>query len=78
MRRWILYLSVLLVLFCLSLVGFGSWLLQSTNRTAWLIEVVADVSDVSLLPPPNIPLRASTATTAANAVILASLVFRKM
>ena len=48
MKRWILLISVLLVFLGLTLVGFGSWLLQSTAGTAWLLDVVADVADVQI------------------------------
>ena len=48
MRRWILLITLSLVFVGLTLVGFGSWLFQSTAGTTWLIRAVADITDVQI------------------------------
>ncbi len=48
MKRKILLISVLLFSLLLFLVGFGSWLFQSTAGTDWLIGVVADVAELRI------------------------------
>ncbi len=48
MRRWILSISVLLVFFVLALIGFGSWVLRSTDGAAWLFEAVASAAEIQI------------------------------
>ena len=48
MRRWILSISVFLVFFVLALVGFGSWVLRSTDGAAWLLEAVASAAEIQI------------------------------
>ena len=48
MRRWILSICVLLVFLVLIVIGFGSWLLRSSNGAAWLIETIADAAGAQI------------------------------
>ncbi len=48
MRRWILSISIFLIFFVLALIGFGSWLLRSTDGAAWLLEAVANSAEIQI------------------------------
>ena len=48
MRRWVLSISVLLVFLVLALIGFGSWLLRSTDGAAWLLDAVASSVEIQI------------------------------
>ncbi|MDT8444341.1 MAG: translocation/assembly module TamB domain-containing protein [Desulfuromonadales bacterium] len=49
MRRRILSICVLLVFLALILIGgFGSWLLRSPSGASWLIETIADATDMQV------------------------------
>jgi translocation and assembly module TamB len=48
MKRWILLISLLLVVTTLTLVGFGSWLLNSSSGADWLLKAVSNTADVQI------------------------------